>query len=238
MDAALRLGGFHITYRIILRGGFRQKDSLFVYREIHKEGEDHVADKQEWIVEGYLFGSPTDAEQARTERKKALYVEAKLEGKPVGSVLAVYEKMLEEKVFVTPVGWEYLKQIQEKLRLLGAREEEIKPIPLFSAFVHKEERKNTRPRIEKPKEKIPYQNRFRSSVVINILLVILVLAMFFIASGSDNPNIINYRNAIVNEFASWEQDLTQREKEVRLREAELGIEGGALEEGEEGEEEN
>ena len=189
-----------------------------------------MADKNEWIVEGYLFGSPADAEQARAERKKALYFETKLEGKPVKSIQAVYDKMLEEKVFTTPVGWEYLKQIQEKLRLLGAQEGETKPIPLFSTFVHKEEKKNNRPRPQKTKEKIPYQNRFRGSLAANILLVILVAVMFAIASGSDNPNIINYRNAIVNEYASWEQELTEREKAVRRKEAELGNNGQALEE--------
>lgn len=188
-----------------------------------------MADKKEWIVDGYLFGSPADAEQARTERKKALYFETKLEGKPAKSILAVYNKMLEEKVFVTPVGWEYLKQIQEKMRVLGVEEEEIKPVPLFSAFVHQEEKKNNRPRPEKPKEKIPYQNRFRSSVIVNIMLVVLVLAMFFIASGSDNPNIINYRNVIVNEYASWDQELSEREKAVRIKEAELGMETEAAE---------
>lgn len=181
-----------------------------------------MADKTEWMVDGYLFGSPADAEQARTERKKALYFEAKLEGKPAKSVLAVYHKLLEEKVFVTPVGWEYLKQLQEKMRVLGAEEEEIKPIPLYSTFVHKEEKKSNR-RPQEPKEKIPYQNRFRGSVVVNIMLVILVLVMFMIASGSDNPNIINYKNAIVNEYASWDQELTTREKAVREKEAELGI---------------
>ena len=54
--------------------------------------------------------------------------------------------------------------------------------------------------------------------------------MCAIASGSDNPNIINYRNAIVNEYASWEQELTEREKAVRRKEAELGNNGQALEE--------
>lgn len=183
-----------------------------------------MADKREWIVEGYLFGSPTDAEQARTERKKASYFETKLEGKPARSVLAVYDKMLEEKVFVTPVGLEYLKQIQEKLRLLGVGEEEIRPVPLFSAFVHKEEKKINRPRAEKPKEKIPYQKRFFSSVIVNVMLAVLVVAMFLIATGSDHPNIINYRNEIVNEYAAWEQELTGREKAVRMKEAELGME--------------
>ena len=195
-----------------------------LYERTHGKGKEKVADKKEWIVEGYLFGSPADAEQARTERRKASYFETKLEGKPARSILAVYDKMLEGKGFVTPVGWEYLKQIQDKLRLQGVEEEEIKPVALYSTFVHKEEKKVNRPRDGKPKEKVPYRKRFLSSVIVNVMLAALVAAMFLIATGSDHPNIINYRNEIVNEYAAWDQELTEREKAVRLKEAELGLE--------------
>ena len=59
---------------------------------------------------------------------------------------------------------------------------------------------------------------------INILLVVLVLAMFVITLKSDNPNILNYRQAITNEYASWEQELTERENKVREKEQMLGME--------------
>ena len=39
----------------------------------------------------------------------------------------------------------------------------------------------------------------------------------------ENANIINYRNAIVNEYSDWEDELTEREQIVREKERELGI---------------
>ncbi|MDE7428110.1 MAG: hypothetical protein K2N00_02355, partial [Lachnospiraceae bacterium] len=50
---------------------------------------------------------------------------------------------------------------------------------------------------------------------INIVLVLLVAGMVAIAWNSDVPNIVNYRQAVVNEYSEWEQDLTQREQELR-----------------------
>ena len=48
--------------------------------------------------------------------------------------------------------------------------------------------------------------------------------MFAITLKSDNPNILNYKNAIVNQYASWEQELSEREKQLRQKENELGLE--------------
>lgn len=48
--------------------------------------------------------------------------------------------------------------------------------------------------------------------------------MFVITLQSDNPNILNYRQAITNEYASWEQELTERENKVREKEQKLGME--------------
>ena len=48
--------------------------------------------------------------------------------------------------------------------------------------------------------------------------------MFFIALFAKNPNMINYKTAILNEYSEWAEELTQREKVIREKEAELGIE--------------
>ena len=94
-----------------------------------------MADKNEWIVEGYLFGSPADAEQARAERKKALYFETKLEGKPVKSIQAVYDKMLEEKGIYVSSGSACASnhpQVSGVLRGIGARQEFLDATLRFS----------------------------------------------------------------------------------------------------------
>ena len=51
----------------------------------------------------------------------------------------------------------------------------------------------------------------------------MIIVMYIIVIKSDTPNMINYENAITNKYASWEQDLTERESKIRQKEAELGI---------------
>lgn len=63
--------------------------------------------------------------------------------------------------------------------------------------------------------------KLRLSIFFNILLVIMVAAMFMIAVNSDNPNILNYETTIINKYASWDQELTERENKIREKEAEL-----------------
>ena len=186
-----------------------------------------MTDNNDFFAEGYHFGSLEDAEQARTEKKKAEYFEERLNGKNTKNILAVYDKILDERIFETPVGWEYVKQLQQELRHLGVPEERIRPIPLYVTFAHKEQSTMealVRERV-KPSRKIsPDRKKLRTSVIVNIFLGVLVVAMFVITLKSDNPNILNYKKAIVNQYAAWEQELTEREKLVRQKETELGLE--------------
>ena len=47
--------------------------------------------------------------------------------------------------------------------------------------------------------------------------------MFVITLRGSTPNVINYKIALTNQYAAWEQELTQREKAVKEKEQELGI---------------
>ena len=62
---------------------------------------------------------------------------------------------------------------------------------------------------------------YHSSLILNVLLVIAICAMFAISLKSDNPNILNYKKNLTNQYAAWEQQLTERENAVREKEKEL-----------------
>ncbi len=47
--------------------------------------------------------------------------------------------------------------------------------------------------------------------------------MLIITLNGTTPNAINYKNAITNQYASWEQELSEREAAVREKERELNI---------------
>ena len=118
-----------------------------------------MADRSDLVVEGYCFGSQNDAQRAQAELKKAEFFESRLAGRNAQNVLAVYNKILDEKVFVTPAGWEYLRKLQAQLKEMGVQDEKIRPVPLFVTFAHEEEKPTARERI------IPKKKKDRKSVV-------------------------------------------------------------------------
>ena len=187
-------------------------------------------DKKELIVGGYYFGSFEDAKAAEKEIKNAGYLNERISTMAPSQMKAVYDKMLDEKVFQTPVGWEFLKYLKGRLIDAGVSEDEIRPIPLYCNFNaqikdRKEKENNDHIARERviPSRKAAktFKDMFRVSLIVNIVLVILVILMFFITIKSDNANILNYREAITNEYATWEQELTERENALREKENNL-----------------
>jgi len=188
-----------------------------------------MPDNNDLIVGGYHFHSQADADKARDEQKKIAYIESHMNRDNPGSVLTIYNKMLSNKIFATPVGFGYLKEVRDFLLASeGINKDEVKPLELNQMYSLgkglSEEPDEPKRRVVPGKKKEPYKDRFFFSAVLNVLLIIAVIAMFVIATNSENPNIINYENNIVNKYAEWEQDLKNREKAVREAERKLGIE--------------
>lgn len=178
--------------------------------------------KDDLIVDGYKFATLADAETARQDSKRVKNLEDNLNYKKPQSVLALYHKALDTKIFQTPIGFAYLVRIQEHLKRCGIDEGNIRPVPLNMTFTNKTAA-NRSIRQSIAARKPEYMNRFIASVCINVILVIMVIAMFVISLKSDHPNIINYRREVVNEYSEWEQELTERERAVREAEREYGI---------------
>ena len=64
---------------------------------------------------------------------------------------------------------------------------------------------------------------FRTSIAINVFLMLVVIGMVIITLMDSNPNILNYENRIVDRYAEWEQELEEREQNIKEREQELNL---------------
>lgn len=186
------------------------------------------ADISENIAAGFVFQTPEDAALASQEEKRVLLLRQHLEEADTDTILGVYNKAIADRVFKTPVGISYVSELRQRLLDMGKKPEELALIPLFQDYT-KTVRTTSEPatkRVEASPKKDPLKelkNKHRISVLLNIALVILVIGMFFIAKTSDNPNVINYENALVDKYSSWEQELQQREEAVRVKEHQLRI---------------
>lgn len=185
-----------------------------------------MSDNNVLEVEGFLFDTRKDAEQAKLELKKIQYLNQNMNYENIDKVLKLYNKMLDERQFKTPIGWTYMLNIRELLLKAQVSEEEVRPVPLYTVFTYDAMKEApVKQRVKPaPKKKEPLKARYTYSLIVNALLLICVIVMFIIALKGETPNIINYRNNILNEYSSWEQDLTERENAVREKERELNIE--------------
>ncbi len=176
------------------------------------------------IVGGFQFTSDTDAGKAQMDLSKIKLLETRIKASRPADIKAVYEKAIENKIFKTPIGWDYLLGLKRVLLKNGYTEDDLTPIPLDISFTRHSalEGLSVRQRI------IPGEKKDRSfgkvfPIVLNIALIIVVIIMFVIAVTSENDNIINYKSNVTNRYAAWEQDLKEREKAVRIAEKRLGI---------------
>ncbi len=55
------------------------------------------------------------------------------------------------------------------------------------------------------------QKRCRILLSVNIVLVIIIIAMFAISLTSGSTTILNYETKIINKYEEWEQELDERE---------------------------
>lgn len=183
-----------------------------------------MAGREDWIINGFQFGSEKDAQQAKSEELKIQKLEEKMDYKNPNMVLMVYKKAIENRIFKTPVGYEYLKELQKTIKKTPRLQEEVPPIPINQVYSLRD---STAPVIEKvkgtqkpkkpKKEKQEFFTR-KTSICWNIILVILVLVMFYISTTGSKPTILNYEKAIQNRYAAWEQELEQRENVIREKE--------------------
>ena len=186
---------------------------------------DEGKGREKFIVGGYEFLSENDAQKASMDLSKINLLEARVKASRPVDIKAVYEKSIENKIFKTPIGWEYLVGLRRKLLESGYKEEDLIPIPLNVSMTRHSamDTLNVKQRIlpQEPKKEANFKTIF--SIILNIVLLILVGVMFYITITAETDNIINYRKNITNRYAGWEQELSDREKAVREAEKKLGI---------------
>lgn len=181
------------------------------------------------VIDGFSFADDADVSLASAEIEKIKYIAGKMNMDNPRGVLAVYDKLITSGIFVTPVGYEYLRTLQSYLyKSKDIPDDAVKEIPVPISYtralnLRSEERdeKISQERQMRTLRKT-FKNEYKISLIVNIILVLMVIAMFIISLKAENPNMINYRTAILNQYSEWEQELNEREAAVKQKELELG----------------
>lgn len=185
-----------------------------------------MADKTDWIVDGFQFGTEKDAELARNEQQRIERLEEKLDYENQDMINAVYQKAINNRVFRTPVGYVFLKKLQRILQENSISDDVPANIPVYGVYSMRESANPTVERViasRKPAKQKTKQEFFsrRTSILVNIILVFLLIAVVAVSTIGSVPTVFNYESTLQNRYAQWEQQLSEREQVIREKEKEL-----------------
>ena len=190
---------------------------------------------------GFVFRTKKEAELAQREIEGTKYLRQKLDMENPNAVFSIYQNLIEQDLFETPVGYCFLKELRDYLLMIPAiSNEEVLAIPIRSPQTEEEEKKQKKEqkkeeqrkerqrekekaknKKEQKKEGKNYKGRCQFFMVTSLILLISVVSMMLLAATSDNVNILNYENKLIDKYSSWEQELEEREQAVKEQEQAL-----------------
>lgn len=183
----------------------------------------NTTEQNTFVVAGFEFESERDARDAEREQQNIMTLKSKIDFNNTEDLVKLYQRLVERKLFRTPVGYQFLSEFREYLVGEGGQPEES----IYAVYV---EQKKTISRAQQEQlkylqdanQKLEHQKKY---YLISIAaLIALVLLMFVITALNPNVGYINTENKILNQYSEWEERLTEREKELNEREAQMNSE--------------
>lgn len=184
-------------------------------------------------VDGYAFSTKEKAKEAKKEADGIAYIKEHTDLRSPDVVFKLYNKLLQEEVFSTEVGFAFLRELQEHLRLTPyIKQEDILPIPIVDDFSSSRdlERRQARENARRKKQEAElencrdgkYRKKYHIACFCAVVFAIALIGTFAITYLSGKSvTILNYEKTLIDRYEGWEQQLDQREQELDSREAEL-----------------
>ena len=183
-------------------------------------------------VSGFLFEDEEVAAQARREEEGVRFIKEKSSLKSTEAVLKLYTTILQQNLFQTPVGLRFLMELQGMLLDSGMNKDEIPVLDVALSAKQSKPRQKFHP-VKRLNSKVEsgggYKQAFYVALFFAIVFGISVVGMFVIAEvSSNNINIINYEEKLIDKYEQWHNDLEDKEQQLKDWEKELNQREEAL----------
>lgn len=149
------------------------------------------------------------------EQQAVDYIKANANLSDLAVVEKIYQQLSKQGTFQTAIGLGFLQELETLL----LPEEPVAPQTEINPTVKMYTKEEVVAELKKAKAK--QQKKVQLLTVSTVILAIMVVVMLGISLTSKLPTVLNYKDMVTDEYASWETELRNREEEVRRREQEL-----------------
>lgn len=165
-------------------------------------------------LEEFEFQTEAAYKEAKKEAEVVAYIRQKTDLNNAATVLQLYDKLVVRGTFTTPVGIAFLKELRGAVLRMGLVEENaLRPLP-EPAVEEVKVKKESKPLTKEQKLVQLYQKRCKNRAMVIVALSCVIAALFCINLFGKNSPFHNYEMEIVNKYAAWADDLTQKQQEL------------------------
>ena len=181
-------------------------------------------EKQTFTVAGYKFATKEEAQDAKDELNAIKYLSSKTDGQDPKQVYMLYNQILDKQLFNTPVGIDYLKELQQFLYInKDIPNDKIRPIPINNELSEMLGEKKIPLKVKDEirqlkRDKNRYKDKYIKLMIVNIVLVVVIAAMAVILKTSSTPTVIDYERKLQDNYATWQEQLESQEASLKARE--------------------
>lgn len=173
--------------------------------------------EKKFTFQGHTFDDEKQLIAAKKEAEAIEYLRSKTDFSNMNNLIKLYNRILDRDMMETVVGIDFLKEIRETLIGSGMfTEEQVRPVPLLPEVKKLKKRKEIQTR---SRERTLLERSERQNTILKVVcffLVVLVIGMFAIVlTGTHSPLAIRYEEQLINKYASWAQEIQNKEDYLR-----------------------
>lgn len=172
-----------------------------------------------YTYQGFTFTSETELNEAKKEAEVVSYIRSQADLGNTKTVLKLYNRLVEKGTLVTVLGIAFLQELRSRALASGAvAESSLKPLPQPVTA----EKKQVEKKISKDRRLMElYRQRCKNLTITVVVLCLVILCLFAIRLFGTASPFTDYEQKVLNEYAGWKEELTEKEKTLHLWEQSL-----------------
>lgn len=171
-----------------------------------------------YTYQGFTFRSEAELAEAKKEAEVVAYIRGQADLSNVKTVVKLYNRLIEKGTLTTELGITFLKELRSRAIDSGVvAESSLEPLPTV------EKKKPEPPKVVSKDRKLMelYRERSRNLAIVVAMLCVVIVVLFAIRLFGTASPFTDYEQKVLDEYAGWKEELTEKEEALHLWEERL-----------------
>ncbi|MBP3617413.1 MAG: hypothetical protein J6J38_05180 [Lachnospiraceae bacterium] len=171
-----------------------------------------------YTYQGFTFRSEAELAEAKKEAEVVAYIRGQADLSNVKTVVKLYNRLIEKGTLTTELGITFLKELRSRAIDSGVvAESSLESLPTV------EKKKPEPPKVVSKDRKLMelYRERSRNLAIVVAMLCVVIVVLFAIRLFGTASPFTDYEQKVLDEYAGWKEELTEKEEALHLWEERL-----------------